>query len=141
MHQCRYPAAHQKPPLRDTENADIPIMAPGFGSDFVELIEQNRRRSIATSRILRLRHGEIWPEDGMLKRDIGVFRVPKDRKGRNEKKPGSHPAHNHHRHRRIQHLAALSGQLRAGVRQFTLPDSLLCIHHRQQAPTVKSNQP
>ena len=31
--------------LRDTENADIPIMAPGFGSDFVELIEQNRRRS------------------------------------------------------------------------------------------------
>ena len=63
--------------VRDTENADIPIMAPGFGSDFVELIEQNRRRSIATSRILRLRHGEIWPEDGMLKRDIGVFRVPK----------------------------------------------------------------
>ena len=64
-------------PIRDSENADIPIMAPGFGSDFVELIEQNRRRSIATSRILRLRHGEIWPEDGMLKRDIGVFRVPK----------------------------------------------------------------
>jgi len=63
--------------FRDTENADIPIVAPGFGSDFVELIEQNRRRSIATSRILRLRHGEIWPEDGMLKRDIGVFRVPK----------------------------------------------------------------
>ena len=62
--------------LRDSENADIPIMAPGFGSDFVELIEQNRRRSNATSRILRLRHGEIWPEDGMLKRDIGVFRVP-----------------------------------------------------------------
>ena len=61
----------------DTENADIPIVAPGFGSDFVELIEHNRRRSIATSRILRLRHGEIWPEDGMLKRDIGVFRVPK----------------------------------------------------------------
>jgi len=52
-------------------------MAPGFGSDYVELIEQNRRRSTATSRILRLRHGEIWPEDGMLKRDIGVFRVPK----------------------------------------------------------------
>ena len=52
-------------------------MAPGFGSDFVELIEHNRRRSIASSRILRLRHGEIWPEDGMLKLDIGVFRVPK----------------------------------------------------------------
>ena len=73
--------------LKDSENADIPIMAPGFGSDFVELIEQNRRRSNATSRILRLRHGEIWPDlpavqlwqagDGMLKRDIGVFRVPK----------------------------------------------------------------
>jgi len=69
--------------LRDTENADIPIMAPGFGSDFVELIEQNRRRSIATSRILQLRHGEIWPEDGMLKRDIGVFRVPKSTEDEN----------------------------------------------------------
>jgi len=54
-------------------------MAPGFGSDFVVLIEQNRRHSSATSRILRLRHGEIWPEDGMLEWDIGIFRGPMQR--------------------------------------------------------------
>ena len=62
--------------LRDSENTDIPVIAPGFGSDFVVLIEQNRRRSSATSRILRLRNGEIWPEDGMLGWDIGIFRIP-----------------------------------------------------------------
>jgi len=32
--------------LRDSENTDIPFIAPGFGSDFVVLIEQNHRRSI-----------------------------------------------------------------------------------------------
>ena len=62
--------------LRASENTDITVMAPGFGSDFVVLIEQNRRHSSATSRILRLRHGEIWPEDGMLEWDIGIFRGP-----------------------------------------------------------------
>ena len=61
--------------FRASENTDITVMAPGFGSDFVVLIEQNRRHSSATSRILRLRHGEIWPEDGMLEWDIGIFRV------------------------------------------------------------------
>ena len=60
--------------LRASENTDITVMAPGIGSDFVALIEQNRRHSSATSRILRLRHGEIWPEDGMLEWDIGIFR-------------------------------------------------------------------
>ena len=64
--------------LRASENTDITVMAPGFGSDFVVLIEQNRRHSSATSSILRLRHGEIWSEDGMLEWDIGIFRVPKD---------------------------------------------------------------
>ena len=66
--------------LRDSENTDITVMAPGFGSDFVVLIEQNRRHSSATARILRLRHGEKWPEDGMLEWDIGIFRVPKSTK-------------------------------------------------------------
>ncbi|MBU4260974.1 MAG: hypothetical protein KKC76_03715, partial [Proteobacteria bacterium] len=35
------------------------------GSDLVAPIEQNRRRSSAPARILRLRHGQRWPEDGM----------------------------------------------------------------------------
>jgi hypothetical protein len=39
--------------------------ALGFGSDVVAPIEQNRRRSRATSRILRLRRGKRWPEDEM----------------------------------------------------------------------------
>ncbi|MCG2747016.1 MAG: hypothetical protein L6365_05745, partial [Desulfobulbaceae bacterium] len=34
-------------------------------SDLVAPIEQNRRRSSAPARILRLRHGQRWPEDGM----------------------------------------------------------------------------
>ena len=59
-----------------------PKVAPGFGSDLADSIEaspahpalealappwasQNRRNSTATSRILRLRIGQMWPEDGM----------------------------------------------------------------------------
>jgi len=58
--------------IRDLEDTEIPIIAPGFGSDFVVLIEQSRRRSKATSRILRLKHGKIWPE-GEMQDGILVF--------------------------------------------------------------------
>jgi hypothetical protein len=40
-------------------------IALGFGSDWVDSIEQNRRRSSATSKILRLRVDPRWPEDKM----------------------------------------------------------------------------
>jgi hypothetical protein len=36
-----------------------------FGSDLVAAIEQNRRRSRATSRILRLSCDQRWPKDEM----------------------------------------------------------------------------
>jgi len=39
--------------------------APGFRLGLVELIEQNRKRSRATLRILRLKFGQKRPEDGM----------------------------------------------------------------------------
>jgi len=40
-------------------------MALRFGSDLAVLIEPNRRRSRATLRIWRLKHGQRWPEDEM----------------------------------------------------------------------------
>ena len=41
------------------------IQALGFGSDLADLTEQNRRRSMATLRILRLRIGQRWPKSEM----------------------------------------------------------------------------
>jgi len=41
------------------------VIAPGFMQDLAGLIEQNRRRSMAKSRILRLRPGQRRREDGM----------------------------------------------------------------------------
>ncbi len=58
--------------LRDSENTGIPNLAPGFGSDFVVPIEQNRRRNRATSRILQLGHSGIWPEDGTVADDCST---------------------------------------------------------------------
>jgi hypothetical protein len=63
--------------LRDAVNTDIPNIAPGFGVDFVALIEQNRRRSkgnvedfaIEARRNMARRRDARW--------DIGIFRVPK----------------------------------------------------------------
>ena len=64
-------------PLRDSVNTDIPNIAPGYVSDFVVLIEQNRRRSqgyvedfaIEARRKMTRRRDARW--------DIGIFRVPK----------------------------------------------------------------
>ena len=41
------------------------IQALRFGSDLADPTEQNRRRSIATLRILRPRIGQRWPKSGM----------------------------------------------------------------------------
>ncbi len=57
----------------DTIHSDIRVCsrykldnsALRFGSDLVAAIEQNRRRSGATSRILQLSRGQRWPEDEM----------------------------------------------------------------------------
>ena len=42
-----------------------------YRSGLVDLIEQNRRHSRATLRVLRLKIGQKWPEDGM--RDVQVI--------------------------------------------------------------------
>ena len=42
-------------------------LAPGFRSDLAVSIEQNHRNNSIISRILRLRNGRRWPEDGMQK--------------------------------------------------------------------------
>ena len=42
-------------------------LAPGFGSYLAAPIEQNQRDSTTIARILRLRSGQRWPEDGMQK--------------------------------------------------------------------------
>jgi len=67
---------------RDSVNTDIPNIAPGFGSDFVVLIEHNRRRSqvyvedfaIEARRKMARRRDAIW--------DIGIFWVPNINSGR-----------------------------------------------------------
>jgi len=41
------------------------MIAPGFMQDLAGLIEQNRRLSTATTRILWLRSGQRRSEDGM----------------------------------------------------------------------------
>lgn len=51
--------------LRDSEITNVPRSRLDSESDFAAPIEQNRRRSRATLRILRLRSSEIWPEAGM----------------------------------------------------------------------------
>jgi len=56
------------------------VIARGFMLDLAGLIEQNRRRSMATSRILRLKPGQRRREDGM--RDWNVyFRTSSNRDG------------------------------------------------------------
>jgi hypothetical protein len=45
-------------------------LAPRFGPDLVDPIEQNRSNGSTISRILRLRIGRRWPEDGMPKWEI-----------------------------------------------------------------------
>ena len=53
--------------LRDTEHTNVPCFALRFRSDLSCLIEQNHRRSRTTSRILRLKAWQRWPEDEMQK--------------------------------------------------------------------------
>ncbi len=53
------------------------IQALGFGSDLADPTEQNRRRSTATLRILRLRIGQIWPKSEMHQCASYLFASPK----------------------------------------------------------------
>jgi hypothetical protein len=41
-----------------------------FGSDLAIPIERNHRNNRIISRILRLRNGQRWPEDGMRKCEV-----------------------------------------------------------------------
>jgi len=60
-------------PIRDTENTNVQCYALRFRSDLSYLIEQNRRRSRATSRIMRLKEWQRWPED---ERQNGTLAFP-----------------------------------------------------------------
>jgi hypothetical protein len=71
MDKCKSPYE-----LRDVEETNVPEIAPGLGPDVADSIEQNRRTSSANSRILRLRIGCRWSENGMRDRDISIFHVP-----------------------------------------------------------------
>ena len=53
------------------------IQALGFRSDLADPTEQNRRRSIATLRILRLRLGQRWPKSEMHQCASYLFASPK----------------------------------------------------------------
>src|SRR5208337_2569118 len=52
------------------------IQALRFGSDLADPTEQNRRRSIATLRILRLRIGQRWPKSAMHQCASYLFASP-----------------------------------------------------------------
>ena len=56
---------------KEAGNNKLDKIALRFWSDLAAAIEQNRRRSSATSRILRLSCGQIWPEDEM--QDVHVI--------------------------------------------------------------------
>ena len=64
--------ASLEPLLRDSEKINILIQRPYLGQIWLAPIEQNRSRSLTTSRILRLRRNRRWPENGMID---GIFIV------------------------------------------------------------------